>query len=407
MTKAVPTVVRKKDQQPVADVPKPAAKATTKTKKSGKNYLEIAIKSINKAMNSDIAATVLSDQETNPVLGWVKTRIWALDYLISDFRGIPIGRPMTVWGPEATGKSSLFHYLMRIFQDSDFTQVYFDYDDAVDREMVERSGIDLSRIVFPTCGSLEEGFDALKAITDSFYGKRTGAKKLKRKELIDSQKDAPKLATLWDSLWASAPKALLEAKSAEQRLIGVEAAAYSTQFKRMRQFMRGRPMVLLFTNEAREDIGGYSPWGPQTKQPGGRAVRHYMTTVLKLGRAGMEKRTVNGRDRTIGMWVQVTAQKARFGVMGRKSKFFLSFSKSAGGPDPVESNFAFLKDMNFLKAGKDKTFGIKGLSDIPFFSKKEWPDVMKKYERKIVHMLREELCADKVVDVDDSPEDEV
>jgi hypothetical protein len=132
-----------------------------------------------------------------------------------------------------------------------------------------------------------------------------------------------------------------------------------------------------------------------------------MTTVLKLGRAGMEKRTIKGRERTIGMWVQVTAQKARFGVMGRKAKFFISFSKASGGPDPIESNFAFLKEMNFLKSGPDKTFGIRGLKDISPFSKKEWPEVMKKHEKQILGMLKEELCTDKVVDVDDSSEDEV
>lgn len=395
----VPTVVRRK---PVAEPAKSPAKKSDK-----KDYVAIAIKSINKAMGSDVAATVLSDEDVNPVLGWVKTRIWALDYLISDFRGIPIGRPMTVWGPEATGKSSLFHYLMRVLQSNDFTQVYFDYDDAVDREMISRSGVRTERVVFPTCGSLEEGFDTIKAVTDDFYGKHSGPKKAKKADLIKARAEAHRLAVLWDSLWASAPKALLEAKSAESRLIGTEAAAYSAQFKRMRQFMRGRPMVLLFTNEAREDIGGYSPWGPQTKQPGGRAVRHYMTTVLKLGRAGMEKRTIKGRERTIGMWVQVTAQKARFGVMGRKAKFFISFSKAAGGPDPVESNFAFLKELNFLKPGPEKTVAIKGLKDIPPFAKKDWPEVMKKHEKQILGMLKEELCTDKVVDVDDSPEDEV
>jgi RecA/RadA recombinase len=296
---------------------------------------------------------------------------------------------------------------MKILQGSDFTQVYFDYDDAVDREMIARSGVRTDRVVFPSCGSLEEGFDTIKAVTDDFYGKRAGPRKAKKSEVLKARAAAHRLAVLWDSLWASAPKALLEAKSAEQRLIGTEAAAYSAQFKRMRHFMRGRPMVMLFTNEAREDIGGYSPWGPQTKQPGGRAVRHYMTTVLKLGRAGMEKRTIKGRERTIGMWVQVTAQKARFGVMGRKAKFFISFSKASGGPDPIESNFAFLKEMNFLKSGPDKTFGIRGLKDISPFSKKEWPEVMKKHEKQILGMLKEELCTDKVVDVDDSSEDEV
>lgn len=371
--------------------------------------VKLALAGIENKMGRDYHVVTLKE-DSNPIVGWVKTGIWPLDFLISKFRGIPLGRGLIVWGPESTGKSSLCDYFTWLFQQLDGVALRLDYDDALDEETMLRRGIDPDRVILPEPSCLEDGFDAIQGAVEGLYGEE----RLKKGQKLGAKGVSKNLSTpmivLWDSLSAAPSRALAESDSADKSLVGVDARAYSSQLKKMRLIQRRRPLAMVFTAEIREKIGGMPGWGgPQHNLSGGKAVRHYPTTILKLTGKKLDKVKRKGRTVTRGMWVYVTADKARKAKIGQSSMFYISFSTrpGEGGPHQAISNLRFLKDNQLLKAkGKDGVT-IRGLEDkVGVFTDKQWPEVMKKHEKAIVALLKDVLCADKdPVNMDDGGDD--
>lgn len=401
--------------------PTPVAPAPAKKAAPGKGDVTAkTLLAINKVFGVKDAAQTLfdMDQETPPVTGWIKTNIWAIDYLVGKFRGIPMGRGLVIWGPESVGKSSFADYLTLLMQRKGGIGLRLDYDDTLDPSLLKDSGVDFKRLIVPKVVTLEDGFDAMAAAIDSMYGSRSPKKEKKEKSKDDADEapaeptekagssDVP-LLCIWDSINSAPPKVLAMQESAENSYVGAEARAYSIQLKRFRMLQKGRPVILLLIGEVRQKVGGMPGWGgPQDNLSGGKAMRHYPTTILKFTGCKLDKVERKGRTVVRGMWVFVSTEKARKGMRGVRARFYISFSETRGGPDPVKSNFDFLMENKFIKPSKGMKV-IRGLEDeIGRFHQKDFRHILKEHEPKILKLLRTEMLKEAdPVETDDTSAD--
>lgn len=362
--------------------------AIAKPKKRSDHAAKV-VEGIRKAFKSEYAASTLAEATGNGKhdfrrTGWLRTGLWAIDFLLGDMNGIPLGVAGTVCGDENVGKSSLIQFFMKCVQEADGTNVYYDYDGDLQPKRLLGYGIDLGRVVVPDVVTIEEGFDSLGQAFASVYGDVQSTRK--RKEAA-KRVNVPMMA-VFDSIAAANTKRRRDAKSAEDSVVGRKAAVLSEQNENLRLYLRGRPATVIFINELREDIGGTNRFGKVLKMPGGRSLRYMSRWMLKLSRGQKIRR--NKDDRVVAFEVYAHTLKSSYGQVFATQRFILSTVKGEeGGPHPVRSNYLFLKDNGLLIAKGKKGDIIRGLKEeVGIFHKTEWPDVMREHEDKIVEIIK-------------------
>lgn len=382
------TKTRSKPEVTGGDAPPPVKVKKSKTARKAAHAASV-VEGINKVLKSEHAAVTLGSvakKDDFRRTGWLPSGLYAIDYLLGDMEGLPLGVCGTICGDEATGKSSLTQFLMMRVQDQAGVNVYYDFDGDLQPKRLRNYGLDLDNIVVPDVTTIEEAFDSMQGAFASVYGDVQGARK--RKEA--AKKVGVPMLCVFDSIAAASTKRRVEAESAEDAVVGRKAAVLSEQNENLRLYLRGRLATVIFINELREDIGGNPRFGRQLKMPGGRSLRYISRWMLKLNRG---KSIKDSNDRVTGFIVWATTLKSSYGQPFTTQKFIISTEKgAAGGPHPAKSNMLFLKDNGLLVAKGGKGVLIRGLKDeIGVFSKREWPDVMREHDEKIRAVIRERL----------------
>jgi RecA/RadA recombinase len=93
-------------------------------------------------------AAFLDENSLSTVTEWVDTGCMALNAIISGslYGGIPVGRITGFAGPQACGKTLMVNKIMANAQKKGMHVVYFDTENALDKETAENLGCDSSKI---------------------------------------------------------------------------------------------------------------------------------------------------------------------------------------------------------------------------------------------------------------------
>ena len=103
------------------------------------------------------------------------------------FGGYPNNRAIALAGPSGTGKTFLTLNAVKQAQDLGYSIVYYDSENAVDRDLVERFGIDPSRFRYEPCNTVQEFRTSVTAITEVLIEqKKKGAELPKIMVVLDS-----------------------------------------------------------------------------------------------------------------------------------------------------------------------------------------------------------------------------
>ena len=108
-------------------------------------------------------ATYLSDSTLSRVGGWVDTGSYVLNAIISGsiHGGIPKGRVTMLAGESMTGKSLFVQKILANAQLEGLTPIIFDTENAIDPEGAARLGLDISKVKYVPCISIEQTRNAL------------------------------------------------------------------------------------------------------------------------------------------------------------------------------------------------------------------------------------------------------
>lgn len=83
------------------------------------------------------------------------------------FGGYPNNRAVALAGPSGTGKTYLTLNAVKQAQDLGYYVVYYDSENAVDRDLVEKFGIDSSRLRYEPCNTVQEFRSSATALADT------------------------------------------------------------------------------------------------------------------------------------------------------------------------------------------------------------------------------------------------
>ena len=222
------------------------------------------------------------------------------------FGGYPNNRAVALAGPSGTGKTYLILNAVKQAQDMGYSIVFYDSENAVDLELVEKFGIDASRFRYEPCNTVQEFRTSVTAITDTLMEqKKKGVELPKIMIILDS---AGNLAT---------QKEIDDAKSGSDKADMTRAKLLKSTFRILMTRMGICKIPFLFTNHTymTQDLFAKQVGG------GGTGPEYAASIILFLGKAKLKE----GTEQT-GIIVTARPNKNRF-AQPLPIKFHISFSK--------------------------------------------------------------------------------
>lgn len=206
--------------------------------------------------------------------------------------GFPKGRISEVFGPEATGKTTLIlHVIKTMMQSPDSIVVFVDAEQSLDIDYCRAIGVDISKIAICQPEYGEQAFEVITSICENKI--KMGAKADKANVLIAI-----------DSIPGLIPKAEIDEEDFAKVGMAQTARMFSRLLPRILTPIKKANAAVIFTNQIRENIGGY---GSSFTTPGGRAMKFFASCRVRVSRKGAWTQG----DKTFGIQSSVQVVKSK------------------------------------------------------------------------------------------------
>jgi recombination protein RecA len=250
--------------------------------------------------------------------------------------GLPRGRIVEIYGPEASGKTSLALHVIAEAQKRGGQCAFVDAEHALDPAWAEVIGINLDDLLLSQPDTGEQALE----ITETLI--RSGA--------LD--------VIVVDSVAALVPRAELEGEMGDA-VMGMQARLMSQALRKLTGAISKSKTILIFTNQIRQKIGVM--FGNPETTPGGLALKFYSSVRLDIRRIEILK----DGDRVIGSRHRVRIVKNKVAPPLRVAEMDImaseGISKSGGLLDvAVDLSLIEKKGSFFSYKGKVMAQGRQG-----------------------------------------------
>jgi recombination protein RecA len=212
--------------------------------------------------------------------------------------GFPRGRVVEIFGPEATGKTTLGIHVIAEAQKQGGQAAFIDAEHAMDPNYAASIGVDIDNLLISQPDYGEQALEIAEVLV------RSGA--------VD--------VIVVDSVAALVPKAELEGEMGDAH-VGLQARLMSQALRKLTAIVSRSKTCFIFINQIREKIGFFLG-NPETTS-GGRALKFYSSLRIDIRRIA----SIKEGDEMIGNKVRVRIVKNKMAPPFKKAQFEIIYGE--------------------------------------------------------------------------------
>ncbi len=341
------------------------AESNNKDKKENKNQdspksqaLKAALSSIEKQFGKGAIMSFADGAKLN--VDTIPTGSFSLDLALG-VGGVPRGRVVEIYGPEASGKTTLALSIVAEAQKLGGNAAFVDAEHALDPEYAKNLGVNLPELLISQPDTGEQALE----ITET----------LVRSNALD--------VVVVDSVAALVPRAEIEGEMGDS-MMGVQARLMSQALRKLTGAISKSKTVLIFINQIRMKIGVM--FGNPETTSGGNALKFYSSVRLDIRR----KATLKKGDDQVGNHVMVKVVKNKVAPPFKTAEFDIMFGQGIDFEGEIIDSgvqYGVIDKAGAWISYKDEKIG-QGKEGARAFLK-ENPKIVKEIQKEILQVIKD------------------